>query len=226
MPRPNLKTCPFLGPNTSRPDRSISADDLADPFRFLPPRITLTDEDLDLAERYQRGDFSGGYLRSQIARFRHGPSAEVHRQRREKFRRLKAEVDRLGLVLPAAYVELVETDDYVCRLRHGNIWLRIPDELVPLPSDPEHKLYLIFIESQGCAYWHLLLSPGGGHVVTTSDHHFGLRYQCPGGREPDPASFEVFQCAESFSQWIINYFAECVEEDRHYEKLLRQYPGW
>jgi hypothetical protein len=230
MPRPNLKNCPFLGPTTGRerpPDRPITADDQADPFRFLPPRNTLSDEELDLADRYQRGDFSGGYLRSQIARFRHGPSTEVHRQRREKFRRLQAEVARLGLVLPEAYVELVESDDYVGRLRHNTIWLRVPDEVVPLPSDPEHKLYLIFVESQGCAYWHLLLSPDGGHVVTTSDYHFGLRYEYPGGgRGPDPASFEVYQCADSFSQWIINYFAECMVEDRHYEDLLKKYPGW
>ena len=33
-----------------------------DPFRYLPPRITLSAEELDLANRYERGDFSGGYI--------------------------------------------------------------------------------------------------------------------------------------------------------------------
>jgi hypothetical protein len=228
MPPPKLKTCPFLGPTTGKKqpsNRPLPADYETDPFKYLPPKITLSDAELDLASRYEKGDFSGGYITSQIARFRQGPSAEAHRQRREKLRRLKAEVNRLGLVLPAAYIELVESDDYVGRLRHNNIWLRIPDEVVPLPSDPEHKLYLIFIESQGCAYWHLLLSPDGGHVVTTSGHHFGLRYQYPGGHEPDLASFEVYQCAENFAAWIVNYFAECLDHDRHYEKLLKEYPG-
>lgn len=228
MTRAKLKTCPFLGPTPGgrQPsDRPLPADYETDPFKYLPPRIRLSDAELDLANRYQRGDFSGGYVASQIAFFQGGPSAENHRRRRERFQQMRAEVDRLGLVLPPAYVALVESDDYVSRLRHGGIWLRIPDEVVPLPAAPDHMLYLIFYESQGCGYWHLLLSPDGGHVVTTSGYHFGIRYEYPGGRGPNPAEFEVYQCALSFAAWIVNYFAECVEDDRHYERLLKECRG-
>jgi hypothetical protein len=49
---------------------------------------------------------------------------------------MRVEVERRGLVLPPAYIELVESDDYVTRLRHNNIWLRIPDEVPPLLSAP------------------------------------------------------------------------------------------
>jgi hypothetical protein len=228
MARPRLKTCAFLGPAAGPEQASnwpLPADYETNPFKYLPPRLTLSDAELELASRYNRGDFSGGYIASQIAFFRCGPSAENHRRRRERFQRMRAEVDRLGLVLPPAYVELVESDDHVSRLRHNNIWLRIPDEIVPLPSAPDHMLYLIFYESQGCGYWHLLLSPDGGHVVTTSEHHFGIRYEYPGLRQPDPAAFEVYQCAESFPAWIVNYFAECLGHDRHYESLLNEYQG-
>jgi hypothetical protein len=136
---------------------------------------------------------------------------------------LKAEVDRRGLVLPKAFVELVESDDYVSRLRHNSIWITLPDELVSLPSDPEYTLFLIFGEGQGCGYWHLLLAPDGSHVVAFSEHHFGLKL--PGGYDPDLASFTVYKCAESFSQWIVNFFAESMAGDRHYEELLVKYAG-
>jgi hypothetical protein len=228
MPRPVLKTCPFLGPSIGgeRPsNRPLPADYETDPFKYLPPRLTLSDAEIELADRYNRGDFSGGYMASQIAFFRRGPSTENHRRRRERFQRIRAEVNRRGLVLPNAYVELVESDDYVSRLRHNNIWLRIPDELAPLPSAPDHMLYLIFYESQGCGYWHLLLSPDGGHVVTTSEHDFGIRHESTAVQVEDLASIEVYQCAESFTAWIVNYFAECLEHDRHYEEMLRDYPG-
>jgi hypothetical protein len=228
MPRPRLKTCPFLGPTADGdqpPDRALPADYETDPFKYLPPRLTLSDAELDLAGRYERCDFSGGYVTSQIAYFRRGPTAEHHRRRREKFQIIRAEVERLGLVLPPAYIELVESDDFVSRLRHNNIWLRIPDEIVPLPSAPDHLLYLIFYESQGCGYWHLLLAPDGGHIVTTSDYPFGLRDQYPAGLSPDPAGFEIYQCAGSFAAWIVNYFADCLEQDRHYERLLEEFRG-
>jgi hypothetical protein len=187
--------------------------------------MVLSDAELDLAARYEKGNFSGGYVASQIALFRRGPSAEANQARRETFRRLQAEVDRRGLVLPADFVELVESDDYVSRLRHNCIWIRLPDELVTLPSDPQYTLFLIFGEGQGCGYWHLLLAPDGGHVVAFSEHPFGLRNLYPSGREPDLASFKVYRCADSFAQWIVNFFAESIEGDRHYEEMLRKYPG-
>ena len=224
MPRPQLKACPH-GDAIVKKNRRLPTDYDSDPFKYLPPQITLSDAELDLARRYENSDLSGGYLTSQIAFFRRGPSAEEHRKRRQSFRRLKDEVDQLGFVLPPAYVTLVESDDCFSRLRHNNIWLCIPDELVPLPADPANKLYLLAYEGQGCAYWHLLLFPDGGHVVTTSAHHFGLRNLYPGGYEPDPASFDVYLCAETFSEWVFHYFAECVEEDLHYDELLQKYPG-
>jgi hypothetical protein len=228
MPRPNLKTCPFLGPPSGeeqQPSRPLPADYESQPFRYLPPRITLSQTELELAGRYEKGDFAGGYLTSQIACFRRGSTAEQHQKRREKFRRLKAEVDQLGLLLPDAYIELVESDDYVAKLRHNCIWLRLPDELAGLPSYQQYKLFLIFAEGQGCGYWHLLLGPDRGHVVTYSEHPFGLRGMFLPGYEPDLASIEVYKCADSFSQWIVNFFAESVEGDRQYEKILEKYPG-
>ena len=224
----SLPTCPFLGPSThpsKESTRELPPDFETHPFKYLPPRIVLTHAELDLAQRYRNGDFSGGYATSQIACFRLGPTPECHHQRRETFRRLEAEVDRQGLVLPDTYVELVESDDYVTRLRHNTIWLTIPDEIVPLPSNPEYKLYLIFREGQGCGYWHLLLGPDGSQLVTFSEHPFGLRNMYPGGFEPDTSTIVVYQCARSFPEWIVLYFADCMDGDRHYEMMLAEYPG-
>ena len=220
---PKLETCSFLSfpaEEDAPPARALPADCEIDPFRYLPPRLTLSDAELDMASRYLTGDFSGGYIPSQIAYFRRGPSADQHAARREKFAKLKAEVERLGLVLPNALVALVESDDYVARLRHNSIWLRLPDEIVSLPSSPDHKLFLIFADCQGCGYWHLLLAPDGGHIVTLSEHGFGLHNLYAGGYEPDIASFAVYRCADSFSQWIVNFFEECTEQDRRYDEAL------
>lgn len=229
MGRPDLPTCPFLGPvadGQAQVTRTLPPDYQTQPFKYLPPKIVLSEDDLELAARYEKGgDFSGGYLTSQIAYFRRGPSADEHRKRREKFERLKADVARRGLRLPEAFIELVESDDYVSRLRHNSIWLQLPDELVPLPSDPDYTLFLIFGEGQGCGYWHLLLAPDGGHLVTFSEHPFGLRNLYAPGYEPDLSTVKIYRCAESFSEWVVKFFAESIEGDRHYEEMLVKYPG-
>lgn len=224
----DLPTCPFFfskADGQPRPTRVLPPDYETQPLKYLPPKIALSPEDLELATRYEKGDFSGGYMKSQIALFRRGPSAKEHQERREKFERLKAEVDRRRLVLPKAFVELVESDEYVSRLRHNCIWIQLPDELVPLPSHPEYTLFLVFGEGQGCGFWHLLLAPDGGHVMALSEHPFGVHYTDPSGREPDLASFKVYRCADSFAQWIVNFFAESIEYDRRYEEALKKYPG-
>jgi hypothetical protein len=225
MSRPRLKTCPFLGPigpEEAWSARVLPADYATRPLAYVPPRITLSEAELDLASRYEKGDFSGGYVASQVAYFRRGPTPERHRNRREHFRRLKEEVDRCGLVLPAAFVELVESDDFMSRLRHNSIRLQLPSRLVPLSSHPDHQLFMIFAEGQGCGCWQLLLAPDGGHVVTFSGDSFDPS-NWPAGHAPTPSPSNLYQCAESFSQWIVNYFAECVEGDRHYDRLLEKF---
>lgn len=225
----NLPVCPFLGPPPEgKPHkiRDLPEDCEVNPFKYLPPRIALSEEELKLAAQYERGDFSGGYAPSQIARFRRGPSAEMHLRRRERFRELKIDAERRKVVLPESFVQLVESDDYVSRLRHNSIAIRLPDELVALPSDPNLVLFLIFGEGQGCGFWHLLLDPDGSHVVVFSEHPFGLRDVYSSGYQPDLASIKIYQCAKSFSQWIVNFFAESIQEDQHYERVLKRHKAW
>src|SRR5437588_700128 len=97
----DLSMCRFMGPvadGQPQATRVLPPDFQTQPFKYLPPKMVLTNAELDLAARYEKGDFSGGYVTSQIALFRRGPSAEQHQKRREKFRRLKAEVDHRGLL--------------------------------------------------------------------------------------------------------------------------------
>lgn len=229
MSRHDLETCPFFGPYTgdgpAPAQRELPADYAADPFKYLPPRIELSAAELQLAQQYENGDLSGGYVTSQIAYFRRPQSKQRHRDRREHFARLKHVVASRGLTLPAAFIKLVETDDYIDRLRHNTIWLRLPDEVVPLPADPARQMFLIFSEGQGCGYWHLLLAPDGTHVVAYADEPFGLQDIYPAGHAPDLAALKVFQCAMTFEAWIVHYFLDCSEDDRHYEELLVKYPG-
>jgi hypothetical protein len=224
----DLPACPFFGPTDEgqqQPTRVLPADYETQPLKYLPPKVVLSEAELELAAQYEQHNFSGGFVTSQIAYFRRGPSAEAHKRRRDKFARLKAEADRRRLILPEALVGLVESDDYVSRLRHHSIGMQLPDDLVPLPSDPEYTFFLIFGEEQGCAYWHVLLAPDGGHVMAFSEHPFGVRNIYPGGYVPDLASIKVYRCADSFAQWIVNFSAETIEQDHHYEQFLREQPG-
>src|SRR5262249_51159302 len=92
MTFPPLKTCPYFGPwlGKNDPPCTLPSDYQTDPLKYLPPKVVLSPEELKLADNYANCDFSGGYVRSQIALFRRGPTAEEHQSRREQFRDLKA----------------------------------------------------------------------------------------------------------------------------------------
>lgn len=223
---PDLKTCPFPGPwAAGQPQHPLPDDYESHPLKYLPPKMVLSDAELDLANRYDNRDLSGGYIPSLIAFTRRGPSEAEHAKRRAGFQLLKSEVTRLGFVLPDPYVDLVETDELLARLRHGCIWPKLPDALARPVDGPEHLLFLMFGEGQGCGYWHFLLTPEHEHVVTFSEHPFGLVGCYPPGREPIPRLSELHQCAGSFAEWIVRFSVECVAQDRKNEEILQVWYG-
>src|SRR5262245_743358 len=142
MDSPELPKCHYFGPHFGeKPDRvTLPTNAAADPFAFLPDAIELSPEELDLATRYENNDLSGGYLRSQIAHFRKPQPKERHEQRRARMRTLQLLVAAKRLKLPASFVRLAGNDDYNNRIRHNNVWLMLPDALVPFPSAPDHFL--------------------------------------------------------------------------------------
>lgn len=223
-----LPLCPFMGPphtaEPPRPFRELPADYETNPFKYLPPQYVLSEDELDLAARYDKGDFSRGYLASQIACFRREKTPQEHAQRRKSFAPIQLHADRLGVALPPALLELVEADEYNNRLRHNSVWLSFGDEIVPLPAHPNYFLLLVFAEGQRCCYWHLLFQPDGSHAMAWSEHGFGDSKAYPGGRQPDPTQFQIYQCANSFNAWLVNFFFECIEEDATYDRRLKQFP--
>jgi hypothetical protein len=205
-----LPACPFMGPphpaEPPRPLRELPSDFETNPFKYLPPRYVLSADELDLAARYEQGDFSRGYLASQTAYFRREKTPEEHARRRNRFAPIQAQAERLGLAFPPALLELVETDEYNNRLRHNTMFLSFGTEIAPLPAYPNHFLLLVFAEEQGCGNWHLLFKPDGSHAMALSEHGFGDYDAYPGGKQPDPTRYEVYQCADSFNAWLVNFF--------------------
>lgn len=225
--RPSLPTCDFLGP--PGPDdeepHALPADWSGDPFRYLPEFYTLTEEESDLARRYRSGDMSGGYLRSQIACFRAPRPATQHQQRRENLSIARTQSEAVGVVLPRSFVTLAGRDEYVERIRHNNIWFDIFPSLVDFPSSPECKLLQVACEGQGCDHWSLLLIPDGSHIVVYHSESLDIEGNYPGeGWQPDIATFEFFECAASFDEWLTVYFLDCIRGDEHYSEMLERYP--
>ncbi|WDI42140.1 hypothetical protein [Bremerella sp. P1] len=227
MNRPSLPKCPFLG--LAGPDsddiESLPEDWTGNPFDYLPDEYTLSEEERDLAERYRSGDISGGYLRSQIACFRAPRPLAEHEHRRGNLHAVQALLADSDLKLPASFVRLVETDHYVDRIRHNNIWLDIHPKLVSLPESPECKLLQIFVEGQGCDHWSLLLLPDGTHLVCYHGETLDTEGNYPSGWKPKFADYEFFECAPSFDQWLTVYFLDCQRGDEHYAEMLAKYPG-
>lgn len=222
-----MKRCPRMGPGEGGDDleRTLPGDYRADPFRYLPPVYDLSEAEARLAEQYVRGDFSGGYLESQIAHFRRPLPAERHAERRARFAAVQRQLRVLGLSLPATAVTLFETDEFVDGLRHSTVWPELGDRPAPLPGDPSLCLVLLFAEGQGCGYWHQLLGRGGDGGVVFSEYPFGSASHFPPGLGPPDDPDEVMLCADSFEEWAVNYFFECIEEDRRYAEMLMRPPG-
>lgn len=173
-------------------------------FQYLPAEIPFTPEMGELADRYVNNDIDWRhYPAFQAAAFLRPKTDAEHNRRRAEFSQLRRSAETEGFSLPDVFCELVETDNYIDRLHHNGIWLRLPEELWRLPAAPSRLMFLMFTEGQGCCHWHLLLSPDGTHSVVCSDYAFGCLWMS--GRVPDYSKWEVRLCADSAEEWLFHF---------------------
>jgi hypothetical protein len=204
--------------------RSLPDDLTESLFQYLPVEIPFTAEMERLADRYVNNDIDWRhYPAFQAAAFLRPKADSEHKRRRTEFGQLRRSAEAEGFALPDVFCELVETDNYINRLHHNGIWLRLPEELWRLPAAPSRLMFLMFTEGQGCCHWHLLLSPDGTHSVVCSDNAFGLPSAWMSGKVPDHSKWEVQLCADSVEEWLFHFFTEAAEYDRQYLESLNGY---
>lgn len=183
----------------------------------------MTPEMDELTHKYLNGKINGqDYAAMQAAAFICPASEDTHHKRREAFQLRAKEAEAEGFHIPDIFRKRVLADDYVDRLHHNCIWLRMPEELWRLPSDPSQLVFLAFSECQGCCNWHLLLAPNGSHCMVCCENPFGVVSNWMGG-VPDYSQWIVEKCADSIEEWLYHYFKESSADDRQYLKSLEPY---
>jgi hypothetical protein len=224
-----MKRCNWDGTETdeAEPRDQLPPGGVGDPFQYLPPEVPFTSQMADMADRYVSNvphaiDYRF-YPAFQAAAFLRPQTPAQHEKRRTHFASLRQQAEAMGFQLPESLIRLVTTDAYVDRLHNNTIWLDLPEELWPLPADPEKLVFLVFSEGQGCCNWHLLLAPDHSHCVVGCEAPFGVRSVWGSGIVPDYSKFEVKLCADSFDDWLYFFFRDCEKDDRHYLESLNDY---
>ena len=209
------------------PAYNLPDDAATNPLRSLPPVYVPTDDERQLAANYRNGQFGGGakgYVLGQIAAFRVGKPIEQHQRRRAALATLQASLPD-GYVLPPAYIELMQSDDAIDRLRHNTLWISTPHCYEPLPTAEHCLMVPLLSEGQGCINGQLLLTPDGDHVVTLSEYPFGLPPEYRGSQSAAETYSSglraVWIAADEFGEWLVAYFQDCCEGDAHYEETCR-----
>ena len=221
-----LPTCPIFGPiEDDEQPVVIPGDWNGDPFTLLPEVCVLSDEELELAERYRNNDISGGYLRSQIAAFRAPRPQEQHERRRLALAEIQNQLDGTRFVLPDAFVTVLGDDAINDRLRHNNIWLDLAPLTFHLPGIDGCVAIQFTSEGQGCCYFSLLLSGDADHCVLYHEDEAVEPYPPPPTISPRLASTAFFQCCRSFDLWLAHYFVDCRQHDDRYTEMLQKFPG-
>lgn len=202
--------------DSTTPPPAISPERLANPFAQLPPQLELPVEVRSFHDLGDQTQFTGWeYLTRSRASAIRGPTARTHEKRRARFAELKKVTEEMGFQLPADFVTLMETDEYVSRLRIGCQSIQLPEVLCPCPLDPSRVMFQFLIEEQGCDHTHLLLARDGSHCVTRSAFGYGLDPQLA-GRPTQEEEQLICLLAESFAEFL------CRESDtiREYERGL------
>jgi hypothetical protein len=130
---------------------------------------------------------------------------------------LRASSERLGLRLPSAFTEFMETVSLQGRIRSTtDCYIDLYPEPIRSPVGGGWLVHFL-ADSQGCMFWYLYLTADSlDHAVVSSPGYYSTEFESSddelesneeeGEDEPDQA--DIAFCAESFEAFLCRYWIE------------------
>ncbi|MEV0325071.1 hypothetical protein AB0H63_01285 [Micromonospora echinospora] len=113
--------------------------------------------------------------------------------------------ERVRLLLPPSFTRFMASSQLQDRVRSNTAcFIDLDSAPVAAPAGGGH-LVRFLSDQQGCLYWYLYLTEGGGdHAVVCSPDFYGVEADVPPPADPDGISF----CAESFEAFLCRFWLE------------------
>lgn len=185
-----------------------------------------------------------GALRDDVDR-----QMEPHRnapEARGQLAHIREEADRLGLILPGAFLRLMESTELQDRIPSCTAcYFQLSDHITPCPGSEQGYIVRFLNDQQDVLTWYLYLTPAGEHCVLVSpyamdsedDAHRSTAEQ-EQARNAIIANTRI--CASSFEEFMYRFWLENVlwfklsegsaeatftAEERRYLAYIRQHSG-
>ena len=207
--------------NKEVPFSNVDASKFKAPFKHLPERLYLTEEEEEiLALYYHRSKAEENKKQKDI---RIGSTLVVwymmlysKQVRSEKdFQWLQSDFlkslkscKEKEIKLPPSYLQFFQTYDFLVRLRPADLFFKTDQLLATFPDNKEYYLLPFFGDSQGFCWWYLLLNKANEHCILYNNYH----WREIGDQLPDEPEPEFIVCADSFEEFIVR-LAEDIKND-------------
>lgn len=142
-------------------------------------------------------------LDQQMASYRNPP------EERGALGRMREDADRLGLVLPAAFLRLMSSSELQDRIPSCTAcYFELGQRIAPCPGSPQGYALRFLNDQQDVLAWYLYLAPDGGSCVLVSP--YALDGEDDGDEPPNAQAIaaQTRVCARSFEEFIYRFWLE------------------
>jgi hypothetical protein len=130
-------------------------------------------------------------------------------EERGALRRMREDADRLGLVLPAAFLRLMSSSELQDRIPSCTAcYFELGQRIAPCPGSPQGYALRFLNDQQDVLAWYLYLAPDGGSCVLVSP--YALDGEDDGDEPPNAQAIaaQTRVCARSFEEFIYRFWLE------------------
>lgn len=182
---------------------TISKDFLENPFSTLPEKVVLCDEELKLIEDFESQNGSSEmFVKYMRLKYWKGPFKFNYNGWDKTLLSIKKQCEKLGILLPDTFVQMLEDESIIPRMRTGSSHFSLPDQVALFPGREDIYIITFHEDQQGGGFWSLVTDKRGNHCILFNYHPWDVEnLMMSEGDEP----FEFFICAESIEEFIVRF---------------------
>ena len=181
---------------------STSWDNLASYFPQkldLSPKEKETLNQLEQKERWTGNEF----LTMRLLQKKRGISESDFEKIQVSLRSIQLQLHKKGLVLPKWFSTFFESYDYLSRFRFDTISFQIWQGVLTHPKNAEWLLIPLVGDSQGFAWWGMIINSKGESIISYQDVHW-----------EEAANQKEFRCADSIEEFLFRMSQDLIHKEK------------
>jgi hypothetical protein len=183
----------------------LEKDNIKNLEEFFPEEITLTKTEKERLRNLEskKGWYGEEFLEMRMLQQKRGIHELNFLKIQKSLFKIHLEFKMKGIELPVWFNRFFSNKKYLSRFRFGDISFQLWQGIMNHPRNPDWYLIPLLGDSQGYAWWGLIINEKGESIVTYQDTYWG---EVPEEKE--------FRCSDSIEEFLFRMSRDMIKKEK------------